>query len=138
MNFEVLIDMKKILLIIAVVSLVGCAERNEYEEAVLERMKTDQDIKDYKIDPEIMTKCVVATSSKKMPGIVPIDPMRREAYKNYVKMIQLDKSNDPKALLDELRTVFGSPKGLAEAHSNYSESVVECVSGLVTNEEKPK
>jgi len=133
-----LIDMKKILLLVVAASLFGCAERNEYKQAVLEQMKNDQDIKDYKIDPEIMMSCVVDTSAKKMPGLLPIDPERRQAYKNYVRMIQLNKSEDPKALLDELRTAFGSPKDLADAHSNYSESVVECVSGLVTNEERPK
>ena len=43
---------------------------------------------------------------------------------------------DPKKTLDELRTLFGSPKALADAHANYAESVVQCLSGLVTNEEK--
>lgn len=130
--------MRRVLFVALAVSLFGCAEKDEYRQAVLEQMTNEQDIKDYKINPEIMADCVVETSSKKMPGLLPIDPERRQAYKNYVRMIQLNKSEEPKALLDELRTVFGSPKGLADAHANYSESVVECVSGLVTNEEKPQ
>ncbi|MEY4209706.1 MAG: hypothetical protein RLZ92_84, partial [Pseudomonadota bacterium] len=57
-------------------------------------------------------------------------------YRNYVKMLQLNKSADPKKTLDELRVDFGSPKGLADAHANYAESVMECMSGLVTSEEE--
>lgn len=130
--------MKKILLFVVAISMMGCAEKGEYKQAVLEQMRNDQDIKDYNVEPEIMATCVVETSAKKMPGLVPFDPSRRQAYKNYVKMIQLNKSEDPKKLLEELRDVFGSPKNLADAHSNYSESVVDCLSGLVTNGEQAK
>lgn len=128
--------MRKILAGLAMLTLVGCAEKQEYEQAVLEQMKVEKDLKDYNIEPEKMTECVVATSSKKMPGLFVLDPERLTAYKNYAKMIELNKSSDPKKTLDELRTSFGSPRGLADAHSNYTESVVECVSGLVTSTEE--
>lgn len=129
--------MKKALLILLLsVFVAGCAEKTEYEQAVLEQMQKDQDIKDYKIDPQIMVKCVVETSSKDMPGLVALDPKRREAYMNYTKMLRLYESSDPKKTLEELRGAFGSAKALADAHSNYAESVVECVSGLVTAEEE--
>lgn len=130
--------MNKFVLLASLLVLVGCTEKQEYERAVLERMKTDQDVKDYKINPEEMAECVVQTTSGKMPGIMPIDPMRKEAYKNYIKMIELNKSQDPKKTLDELRTAFGSPKGLADAHTNYAESMLNCLSGLVTSTEKPQ
>lgn len=129
--------MKKIVVVGLFVLVTGCSEKQEYERAVLEQMKSDQDIKDYKISPETMTDCVVSTTAKRMPGIVPIDPMRKEAYKNYVGMLELNKAKEPKKTLDELRVAFGSPKGLADAHTNFSESVVECMSGLVTGTEKP-
>jgi hypothetical protein len=48
----------------------------------------------------------------------------------------LNTSGDPKKTLEDLRNDFGSPKALAEAHANYAESVVECLSGLVTGEEE--
>lgn len=128
--------MKKILAILVLMLMFGCAEKAEYEQAVLEEMSKEKDIKDYKIEPEKMVECVVATSSKEMPGLVPIDPQRRQAYINYTKMLKLSSSQDPKKTLEELRNDFGSPKALAEAHSNYAESVVECLSGLVTGEEE--
>lgn len=129
---------KLLVMVTAVVILVGCSEKQEYAQAVLEEMQRDQDVKDYKIDPAEISDCVVQTTSAKMPGIVPIDPMRKEAYKSYTKMIGMSKSTDMKKTMDELRAAFGSPKGLAEAHSNYAESVVECMSGLVSEGEKPK
>ncbi len=130
--------MNKSLLVIVILVLSGCSEKQEYEKAILEQMKVEKDIKDYKISPEDMTECVVATSSKDMPGLIPIDPERRQAYKNYIKMLELNTSADPKKTLEELRAEFGSAKALADAHTNYAESVVECVSGLVTGTEERK
>lgn len=115
--------------------LAGCAEKNEYQNAVLEQMKVDKDIKDYGLSPETMTSCVVGKSSDNMPGVVFLDPSRREAYRNYAKMLGLSGSKDPQKTLEELRKTFGSPKSLADAHSNYVESVMECMSDLVTNTE---
>ncbi|MGZ4959994.1 MAG: hypothetical protein ACXV7J_12110 [Methylomonas sp.] len=128
--------MKKILVGLTVLALAGCAEKQEYEQAVLEQMKVEKDIKDYNIDPETMTDCVVTTTSGNMPGLFALDPERRTAYKNYTKMLKLSSSPDTKKTLDELRVDFGSPKQLAEAHANYTESTMECISGLVTNTEQ--
>ncbi|NBV75310.1 MAG: hypothetical protein EBR59_04950 [Methylococcaceae bacterium] len=128
--------MKYLLMLSIVFALTGCAEKQEFEQVVLEKMKIEKDIKDYKIDPEEMTKCVTSKTAMKMDGIFPGDPRRMQAYKNYIKMITLTESSDPKKTLDELRTDFGSPKGLADAHANYAESIVECLSGLVTGEEE--
>jgi len=128
--------MNKLLVILAMLVMAGCAEKEEYENVILGQMKQDKDIIDYGIEPEIMTKCVVSKSSDNMPGLFLLDPQRRQAYKNYVKMLDLNKSTDPKKTLDELRESFGDPKKLAEAHSNYVESVVECMSGLVTGGEE--
>ncbi|WP_445372262.1 hypothetical protein ACH518_06235 [Methylomonas sp. HW2-6] len=128
--------MKKVMLVCVIFLLVGCAEKEEYQNVVLEQMKGDKDINDYKIAPEKMTKCVVQTSSSNMPGLFFLDPLRRQAYKNYTKMLQLNKASDPKKSLDELRHEFGDAKKLSEAHSNYVESVVDCMSNLVSSTEE--
>ena len=128
--------MKKVLILIAALMMVGCAEKAEYEQAVQLQVEKDKDIKDYNIDPKVMVDCVVQTSSKNMPGLFPIDPERMKAYKNYSKMLRLNESEDPKKIMNELREAFGSPKALADAHANYAESVMECISGVVTNEEE--
>jgi PBP1b-binding outer membrane lipoprotein LpoB len=128
--------MKKILLIsLSALLLPACADKNNYEQAVLEQMQKEQDIKDYKITPEYMTKCVVDTTSQNMPGIFAFDPKRLMAYRNYTKMLTLTNSADPKKTLEELRTDFGSAKDLADAHTNYTESLMECYSAVISESE---
>lgn len=128
--------MKKLLPVIFLILVTACSEKKEYEQAVLEQMKVEKDIKDYNIEPEKMVECVVVTTSENMPGVFPVDPDRLQAYKNYTKMLKMNSSDDPKKVLEELRKEFGSPKNLADAHSNYTESVVNCMSGLVTSAEE--
>ena len=120
------------------VSLVGCSEKQQYEQAVLEQLKKEKDVADYKIDINKMTECVVKTSSINMPGLFLADPQRLVAYKNYAKMLSIKNSSDPKKTIEELRVEFGSPKALADANANYTESVVECMSGLITSTEVKK
>lgn len=128
--------MKKILLIsMAALFASACAEKSEYEAAVLEEMKQEQDVKDYHIDPELMAKCVIDTTTEKMPGFFGLDPYRRQTYKHYTKMLTLAKSEDPQKTLDELRKDFGSPKGLADAHSNFTESMMNCYSAIMARSE---
>ena len=129
-------SMKKLLLIsLAALLLPACADKKQYEQAVLEQMQKEQDIKDYKIAPEYMTKCVVDTTSENMPGIFAFDPKRLMAYRNYTKMLTLTNSADPKKTLEELRTDFGSAKELADAHTNYTESLMECYSAVISESE---
>ena len=129
--------MKKLLLISLIALLLpACADKNQYEQAVLEQMQKEQDIKDYKINPEHMTKCVVDTTSQNMPGIFAFDPKRLMAYRNYTKMLTLNKSADPKKILEELRTDFGSARDLSEAHTNYTESLMECYSAVISESEE--
>jgi len=128
--------MKKWLTGLMLIILVGCAEKEEYKQAILEQMKQDKDINDYKIQPELITDCVIQTSSGNMPGLFSYDPERLKAYKNYTKMLTLNNSSDPKKTLEELRVDFGSPKNLAAAHAIYTESVMQCMEGIITTAER--
>ncbi len=129
--------MKKLLLIsLSALLLPACADKNQYEQTVLEQMQLEKDIKDYKLSPERMAKCVVDTTSSNMPGVFALDPKRLTAYRNYTKMLTLSSSKDPKKTLEELRTDFGSPKELAEAHANYTESQMDCLSVLIGESEE--
>lgn len=130
--------MKKLLLIsLSALFLPACADRNEFEQTVLEQMQLEKDIKDYKLSPERMAKCVVDTVSNNMPGVFALDPKRLMAYRSYTKMLTLSSSKDPKKSLEELRTEFGSAKELAEAHANYTESQMDCLSALIGESEEP-
>ncbi len=127
------------LLCTSILFLNGCADKQQYEQAVLEQMQAEKDIKDYNIDPQHMADCVVELSSKKMSGLFPFDPARLTAYRNYAQMLNLTQSENPKKTLDQLRVNFGSPKALAEAHANYTESTLNCMSAIIMEgEEKEK
>lgn len=128
--------MKKILpLIAAGLLLTACTDKNNYEQAVLEEIKKEKDLQDYKIKPEHMAQCVVDLSSKNMPGLFAGDPSRMEAYRSYTKMLKLSESTDPQKYLAELRTEFGSPKALADAHSNYTQSYMDCIAAIIAETE---
>lgn len=127
--------MKKFLIILACSSAItACGDKKLYEQAVLEEMKKEQDVKDYKIDPEYMAKCVIDTTYDRMPGFFPFDPDRLQAYRNYTKMITLTGSKDAQKKLEELRKDFGSPQELSKAHSVYTESVMDCYTAILHDE----
>jgi len=128
--------MKKLLLLsLAALLLSGCADKNNYEAAVLADVKRDEskDKKDYKVDPEKMASCIVNMSSQNMHGLFGFDPERLTAYRNYTKMLTLAESADPKKTMEELRNEFGSAQELTAARSNYIESQLECLASFVEN-----
>ena len=130
------IIMKKRLLIFSFALLLSaCADQNQYKEAVLAEMQKEQDIKDYKIDPQNITDCIVDLSSKNMPGLFPFDPARMTAYRNYTTMLTLTQSENPKETLVQLAKDFGSPKALVEARVNYSESIGNCLASVIMKSE---
>lgn len=126
---------KKIILIAVCAVIAGCDEQKQYKQAIIKQMQAEKDMNDYGINLEEMADCVDDKSSKGMPGFAPFEPIRKQAYQNYRKMIELKDTSDPKKTLEELRESFGSAKGLADAHSIYSEAVMECVTGIVTGGE---
>jgi hypothetical protein len=128
--------MKKLLVIFLLpLFLAACADKQQYEQAVLADMEKEKDIKDYKIDPAHMAKCVIDTTYLKMPGFFSFDPNRLQAYRNYTKMLTLTKLEDPKKALDELRKEFGSPQELAKAHTIYTESIMDCYTAIMHEED---
>lgn len=131
--------MNKLLLIsLSALLLSACADKKQYEQAVLEQLQKEQDVKDYKIAPERITQCVVDTTSSKMPGAFNLDPKRMTAFRNYAKMLNLTKSEDPKKTLEELRNDFGGAKELSDAHTNYTESVMSCFEAMLAETESAK
>lgn len=132
--------MKKRLLIFSfALFLSACADQNQYKEAVLAEMQKEQDLKNYKIDPQDMTDCVIDLSSQNMRGLFPFDPARMTAYRNYTTMLTFTQTKDPKATLIQLTKDFGSSKALIEARVNYSESIGNCLaSNIIKKEEQEK
>lgn len=132
-----MINMKKITGICLLLLLTACTEHKaEFENAVYSQMESDQDIKDYNIDPDTMARCVIDLTSKKMPGVISFDPQKDPYYENYAKLILIKESEDPKKTLQELQAFFGSAGEMRKAVGNYSESIMECMTNLVNKTER--
>lgn len=114
--------------------LTGCAEKESYRQAVLVDMQSEQDIKDYAIDPERITDCVMDVSAGKMPGIGGIDPKRLVAYRDYTKMLSMKTVKDEKTFA-ELRSAFPSHQALLTVRNNYTESVMNCINAIIMESE---
>ena len=127
---------KRLLIFLFALFLSACADQDQYKEAVLAEMQKEQDIKDYKIDPQNMTDCVVDLSSKNMRGLFPFDPARMTAYRNYTIMLTVRESSDPKETLIQLAKDFGSSKALVAARVNYSESIGNCLTSIIMKKEE--
>ena len=124
--------------------LTGCNdEKNQYQEYVFNLMKSDQDLIDYSLDPDETTQCIVDTSGKKMPGLFSWDPRRAPIYMGYTDLIKFKlyvselsehaaEKDDPNKKLSTLRETFGSAQALADAHRNFSESVLACFESLTS------
>ena len=144
--FEKILMKQFALVFFCALLLTGCTdEKNQYQEHVLKLMKTDQDLIDYKLDPEEITSCVVDMSGKNMIGFVSWDPRRAAIYLAYIRLIQFklnlttlsnqaEKSTqtNPQNELNELREIFGSAQALADAHRNFSDSVLGCFESLTS------
>jgi len=128
--------MKKLLIICTTaLFLTACADKQDYEAAVLSELQSDKDLKDYNIDPEIMTDCLVDLSSKEMPGLFSFDIVRLESYRKYTKMLSMRTVEDKKKTFEELKTTFGSLKELAEAKKNYTVSRMDCIAAIIKKTE---
>ncbi len=121
---------------ICLLFITACEDKQKYEAAVLAQMQTEQDVKDYNIDPEDMTECIVNVTSDNMPGAFPLDPERLTAYQNYTKMLKMSSATDKKKAFDELRNTFSDPIQLRDAHSNYTESMMECINIFIQRAEE--
>ena len=146
--------MKKIMLLLSILFLVGCSEsRDRYEEGVFGLFENEQDLVDYSIDPRSFSKCVVDVSGNNMPGLFKFDPRRAEYYELYSDLVKFKtitanysstfnkeihtmEELTPKDLWYKLKREFGQ-RGLSEAHKNFSESVLVCMESFVSRRDVP-
>jgi hypothetical protein len=146
--------MKKFMLLLSILFLVGCSEsKDKYEEEVFRLFENEQDLVDYSIDPRSFSECVVDVSGKNMPGLFKFDPRRTEHYELYSDLVKFKtittnysstfnkelhtmEELTPKDLWYKLKREFGQ-KGLSEAHKNFSESVLTCMESFVSRSGGP-
>jgi len=128
--------MKKILLLtFSTLLLTACAEKNEFKQAVFEQMLHDSDVKDYQLDPETMTRCVVDKTGSVMPGLLPFEDKNKQYYTGMTLLLTLSSSKNPQQTFKKAKSYFESPAAVMHAKMNYSQNVMECMSTLISEKD---
>lgn len=121
--------MKKLLIAICALSIVaGCTtkEQTGLKEALLEKFKDDQDLKDYKLDPETVADCVVKEIADSLPGFAG-DPRRDQYFQAYARFINVRSPGDAEKAIHDFQQLFGSVKKASEAATSISDHIMTCM-----------
>lgn len=121
--------MKKLLLAICTLSaLAGCTtkEQTGLREALIEKFKDDQDLKDYKLDPADIADCVVKEIADGLPGFGG-DPRRDQYFQAYARFVNVRSPADAEKAITDYQELFGSAKKAREAATSISDHVMTCM-----------
>jgi hypothetical protein len=121
--------MKKLLIaILALSALAGCStkEQTGLREALIEKFKDDQDLKDYKLDPGNVADCVVKEITDTLPGFAG-DPRRDRYFEAYARFINVKSPGDAEKAITDYQELFGSAKKAREAATSLSDHIMTCM-----------
>ncbi|BBL75012.1 hypothetical protein [Methylomagnum ishizawai] len=121
--------MRKILIAICAVSaLAACStkEQTGLKEILVDKFKDDQDLKDYKLDPEPVAECVVKEITDSLPGFAG-DPRREQYFEAYARFLSVRSPNDAEKAITDYTQLFGSAKRAREAANGVTEFVMNCM-----------
>ena len=128
--------MKKILFLLAAAILLSGCEGKEKDELVGQlrlKFEKDSDLKDYKISPEDMSKCVAGKILKEIPGF-PGSPNRKRFIAAYTKLVRVDPTEDFRPALEETKEVFGSEVKAHEAAGTITMSSFSCIGDMINQQ----
>ena len=128
--------MKKLCLIIFTsLFLVSCSkERGEFEVALTEKLRSDSDMKDYRLDPADMASCVVGEIEKGLPGIKGT-PTRDPYFAAYTRFVKATGAAETKVVIDKSTDLFGSPGEARDAALGITSHVMYCMQMLYRPDE---
>lgn len=121
--------MKKLLIaFFAVFLLAGCSSKQQtgLKEALIERFKDDQDLKDYNLDPANVAECVVKEITSGVPGF-PGDPRREKFFEAYTRFVNVRSPNDAEKAITDYQELFGDAKKAREAANTITDHVMTCM-----------
>lgn len=127
--------MKKILLLaLMAVALVACAkkEKTGLRDVLIERFKDDQDLKDYKLDPEGVADCVVDEIGSSLPGFAG-DPRRAQYFDAYARFLNVKSSADAEKSIADFQQLFGSTQRAREAATSITDHIMTCMGKAIDN-----
>jgi major membrane immunogen (membrane-anchored lipoprotein) len=122
--------MKKIITVfIAVLLLTACGKSKEQldlKQVLTEKFKDDSDLKDYKLKPEDIADCVVATISDEAPP-VPGDSKRIRYFEAFTKFAAAKSPNDLEKAVKDYQDIFGGIKETYAAANNVTDYIMSCM-----------
>lgn len=121
--------MNKFLLIFAAALLLSACsspQQTDLKSALLQKLKDDSDLKDYKIDPAEIADCVVGEITAEIPAY-PGDPRRERFFQAYTKFVSINSADEAEKALAEFEELFGSKKAAREAAANITNHNMTCM-----------
>lgn len=95
-------------------------------EAVLEKLRDDPDLKDYKLDPAAVADCVVKAISDEAPGITG-DPRRETYFQAYTRMLSVKTQAEGDKIVEEYKEFFGSAQAARQAALKVTDHIMSCM-----------
>ena len=127
--------MKKLfVLMLAALVVVGCArkEKTGLKDVLIQRFSEDQDLKDYKLDPEQVADCVVDEIASSLPGFAG-DPRREEFFKAYERFFTVKSAQDAENSVKDFEQLFGSRQKAREAALGVTDYIMTCMGKAIEN-----
>ncbi len=127
--------MKKIIVLsFLALSLIACAkkEKTGLRDTLVERFKEDQDLKDYKLDPEQVADCVVDEIASSLPGFAG-DPRRPQFFEAYERFLSVKSQAEAEQSLNDFTRLFGSPEAARVAATSITDHIMTCMGKAIDN-----
>lgn len=125
--------MKKIIFaLISALLLTACGskEQTSLQDALTAKLQDDQDLKDYKLDPREVAKCVENSITEGLPGIAG-DPRRPQYYEAYAKFVSINSPGDAETAVQQYQDLFGGIKQAHEAANTITDHIMSCMGAAI-------
>lgn len=126
--------MKKLLLVFTtLLTLAACGQQEKLtlEEALLASLKNDQDLKDYKLDPQEVADCAMESISDSLP-IMPTDPRRAQYFEAYAQFLSSPSSpEEAHRMVEGQKELFGSVQAARQAALSVTDHIMTCMGLLI-------
>ena len=120
----------------ALLTACGGEQKQTLEQALVAKLQNDSDLKDYKLAPQDVAKCVLEEISNSLP-VFPGDPRRGEYFDAYAKFLSADSSAAAQQALDNAAKLFGSVKEARKAAVGVTDFIISCMGELVETKPLP-
>jgi len=101
-------------------------EQTSLQDAMTAKLKDDQDLKDYKLDPSEVAACVVKSITDSLPGFSG-DPRRARYFEAYTRFVSVDSPGAADSAMQQYQDLFGGIKEAREAANTVTDHIMSCM-----------